>query len=225
MRSCSFALALAVANFPLFGQSLSLGVMGGVRVTHDFGEPNIAGTVISESRPYLAGPMALLSLPHGFGIEFDALYQRIGYTANLSACCNLSFVSRRERDNAWEFPLLGRYRIPARVFKPFVEVGWAPRMTHGSSVDNATLLTLPYPTYISSTTRMTTHWPTTQGVVAGGGVEIDAGRLRLAPQVRYTHWNQPTISGAIADGPSYASSQNDVDILLEISWRVVQSRR
>jgi hypothetical protein len=54
----------------------------------------------------------------------------------------------------------------------------------------------------------------------GGGVEIPFDSLRVAPELRYTHWNGPVISGTSADGPSYTTSQNQVDILLGFRWRV-----
>lgn len=102
-------------------------------MTNDFGGYS-SFEINSEPRPYLVGPMAFLSLPLGLGIEFDALYQRTGYRASLGSCC--ADLWERERENVWEFPLLAQYRLPIHHFKPFVEVGWAPRIgTSGSLFD------------------------------------------------------------------------------------------
>lgn len=211
-----FLFSLAAAAFPVSGQSLSIGALGGVRVTNDFG----GYLITSESRPYLVGPMVGFSLPLGFGIEFDALYQRTGYRADLGSCCASTF--ERERQNVWEFPLLVQYRIPNRVFKPFVEVGWAPRIGTSGSVFDIVVNSVVHTSY---SIRTNTTWPTTYGVVAGGGVEINFGRLRLTPEVRYTHWNQPAIVLMYPENPNYPSSQNEMNILMGISWRIRESRR
>ena len=55
--------------------------------------------------------------------------------------------------------------------------------------------------------------------VAGPMLEV-AGRLQLAPEICYTHWNRQAIQGSFPDGPSYGSTQNQLDILLGISYRI-----
>ena len=196
----------------LFAQSLSIGVKGGVRASDDFQD-----AATSESRRYVAGPSATVALPMGFAIEFDALYRRQGYsTAGGNVFYNSSI---READNVWEFPLLARYRIPLRGIRPFAEAGWAPRITYGAEDVSGCSLNSQM-TYTCSSGRSNTHWPLTHGVIAGGGLEFATGRAVFAPEVRFTHWNQQTIYGYFGDGPSYGSSQNQLDVFLGISWRV-----
>ena len=203
---------MMAANSVLFGQSLSIGVKGGVRATDDF---QYAAT--SESRPYVVGPSASIGLPLGFAIEFEALYRRQGYsTGNGTPLYNTSI---READNVWEFPVLVRYRIPFGRVRPFVEAGWAPRIAHGSEDVNGAYLNGQL-TYTYYTFRSRTSWPITSGEVVGGGVRFSAGRLQFAPEIRYTRWNQQAISGYFGDGPSYGSTQNQIDILLGISLRL-----
>lgn len=81
--------------------------------------------------------------------------------------------------------------------------------------------------YLSSPTahkcysgRSHTDWPLTHGVIAGGGIQITAGRLQFAPEVCYAYWNRQNISGGFPDGPSYGSTQNQLDVLLGISLRL-----
>jgi len=73
-------------------------------------------------------------------------------------------------------------------------------------------------TPFSSTVK--TNWSPSLGIVAGGGVQFGIGRLRLAPEVRYTYWNSTPINLSFGDGPSYASNQQQVDVLLGISWKI-----
>jgi hypothetical protein len=165
------------------------------------------------------GPAATLALPLGFAIEFGALYRRQGYSTGWETPLYTSSI--RESDNVWEFPLLARYRIPLRGIRPFAEAGWAPRITHGSQDESGSYLSQLDPaTYTYYSGRSHTDWPVTHGAVVGGGIQFAAGRLQFAPEVRYTHWNRQAISGHFPDGPDYGSTQNQLDILLGMSWRL-----
>jgi hypothetical protein len=209
-----FVFLITVDKLAMFGQPLSFGVKGGVRATDDF-----QYAVTSESRRYVVGPTVEVALPLNFAIEFEALYRRQGYSTGNSTPLYSSSV--READNTWEFPLLARYRIPLPSIRPFAEFGWAPRITHGYSDTSSSYLSQLNPTtytYVSGRTHVS--WPTTHGVVLGGGIQFATGRLQLAPEVRYTHWNQQAVYGYFPDGPSYGSSQNQLDILMGISWRI-----
>jgi hypothetical protein len=210
----SSLLALLVASTGIFSQTLSLGVKGGLRTTDDF-----QYAAISESRRYLVGPTVAVSLPFGFGVGFEALYSRQGYTLNSSTSLYSSYA--READNVWQFPLVGRYQLPIAHVSPFVETGWSPRIAHGFQDFRGSFLSNLNPaTYSVSSGRKHADWPTTHGLVVGGGVEIPFGKLRVAPELRYTRWNRPVISGTFADGPSYTTSQNQVDISVGFRWRV-----
>jgi len=59
------------------------------------------------------------------------------------------------------------------------------------------------------------------GVVAGGGLQISLGHLRIAPQLRYTRWATAPAGGVYYNlGSSYSSNQNQVDVLVGIGWKV-----
>ena len=215
LATVSVFLMMAVRGV-LFAQSLSIGVKGGVRASDDFQD-----AATSESRRYVVGPSATIALPMGFAIEFDALYRRQVYsTGGGDFVGNSGFsISIREADNVWEFPLLARYRIPLHAIRPFAEVGWAPRITHGAEdVSGCYVNSQLASTCYSS--RSHTHWPLMHGVIAGGGLEFATGRALFAPEVRYTHWNQQTVYGYFGDDPSYGSTQDQLDVFLGISWRV-----
>jgi hypothetical protein len=200
-----------------YGQSISLGVIGGARTIDD-----LSGSgAITQSRHYVVGPLVEIGLPLGFAFEADALYRREGYQSAFGNFAYSAFTV--ERSNSWEFPLLAKYRLPVRVLRPFAEVGYAPRLLHGSaSTDSITYFDstgfLPQP--IAGHFVVATHWPATQGIVVGGGAEFHFGRLKLAPAIRYTQWNKPAITGLYGDGPSWQSSQNQLDVLVGVSWKL-----
>jgi hypothetical protein len=205
---CSSCLLSAAGV--LFGQSTAIGVVGGLRTTDDF-----QYGVTSESRPYVIGPSIEITLPLGFAIAFEALYERQGYSTSIGNAFYSSAI--READNIWEFPLLARYRFPVRRLRPFAEVGWVPRIMQGYQ-DQSGCSYVAYLTCSSGRTHVS--WPTTHGVAVGGGFDFSAGMLHLVPEVRYIHWNQPAVYGYFGDGPTYGSTQNQVDILLGIRWRI-----
>jgi hypothetical protein len=185
-----------------FGQSIALGAIGGVRVTDDL----TGGGATSVSKRYVFGPELDIGLPFGLGIEVDALYRREAYHSYYSNT-NYNGTSD-EHANTWEFPMLLKYRIPFPLIKPFLEAGYAPRVMNGSIHYYANGLTIG------------TNYPTSQGIVAGGGVQFGIGRLRLSPAVRYTHWNNTPVTVVFSDGPTFQSSQNQADIVLGISWKL-----
>jgi hypothetical protein len=187
-----------------FGQSIAIGVIGGARVTDDL----TGSAATSVSKHYVVGPALDIGLPLGFGVEVDALYRREAFQSTFSN--PFYSASSEERANSWEFPLLLKYKLPVPLVKPFAEVGYAPRVIDGSITSHDFL--------VGSTSSE--HWPDSQGLVVGGGVQFGIGRLRLSPGVRYTHWNNTPITVVYNQGPSAESAQNQVDILVGIEWKI-----
>jgi hypothetical protein len=59
------------------------------------------------------------------------------------------------------------------------------------------------------------------GFVAGGGLQFNLGHLRLAPQIRYTRWATAPVGGVYYSfGSTYSSNQNQLEVLVGISWKV-----
>ena len=146
----------------------------------------------SVSTRYVIGPELDIGLPFGFGIEVDALYRRQGYQVIFNNGYGEQYAT------SWEFPFLLKKSFPFPTVKPFAEGGWAPRALEGTN-------------YTSSTTS--------QGFVVGGGVQFGIGRLRLAPTIRFTHWNDSPFLLVIPDRPSPQLTANQTDVLLGISWK------
>src|ERR1035437_6018056 len=119
----TFGLLTACA---CFGQSLSVGAIGGVRGTDDL----TGAGATSVSKRYVVGPALEIGLPLGFGVEVDALYRREGYQTGWG---NFAYsVVSGERANSWEFPMLLKYHLPFPKIKPFLEAGIAPRTIRGT---------------------------------------------------------------------------------------------
>ncbi|MBM3796056.1 MAG: porin family protein [Acidobacteria bacterium] len=158
------ALAVLAAAAPaLFAQNISVGFRGGIPFTDAFDQVQSSGvSSLFKNKPswWIFGATLEVRLPAGFGVTFDALYNRLGYETASSA--NLT---QRFSGGQWEFPAMLRYRIgPQPLIKPF--------MAAGGSFNKITGIRTPS----SSVT----------GAVFGGGVEIKVPFMRIAPEVRVT---------------------------------------
>ena len=195
---------------------MSIGVKAGGRLTDDISSP---GAATSESKRYIVGPMLEFGLPLGLSVEVDALYQRQGYQSSFSnfAVSSTDWV----RANAWEVPLLAKYKLPIPILKPYVEAGVAPRLMSGAS-DSSIYSSMDIPTGVVTfgQSHGSTNWPNSVGTVMGAGVQFGFGSLRLAPEVRYTRWNSTPINESGPYGYEFHSGQNQVDLLLGVSWKV-----
>ena len=172
-------------------QPFSAGIKGGVPLT-DFLSTAESGHVNYTSVPnrYIIGVAAEVRLPFGFGVEVDALYRHLNYASNSGSTGVTTVVSSSSTTgNAWEFPLLAKYRFGAKIVRPYVEGGVAWDTLQGLK---QTILTKVLPS--GSTTTSSTSSPselnknTTAGFVIGAGVDIHALVIHITPEVRYTRW-------------------------------------
>lgn len=196
------------------GQRLAVGIKAGVRLSDDLESPYAA----SESKRYTVGPTIELALPLGFAFEFDALYSRFGYRTYTGDILGSSYFNRI-RANAWEFPMLVKYRLRFPLVHPFVAAGYAPRRIsdgmqqyNGVMVDffgNRTLVSGSNPT----------HYDVSHGLVAGGGVELGRSHFRIAPEFRYTRWNNDPLHVFGSQGYFVSANQNEFQILLGVTLR------
>jgi hypothetical protein len=165
--------------------------------------------------------MVELRLPWNLAVEVDALYHRNGFLTGNSNFAGS--IVESERANSWEFPMLFKYKLAVPKVKPFVEVGLAPRTISGTISESGFAVDIMTDQRTPFSRVVRTNWNGSFGIVTGGGVQFGVGRLRLSPEVRYTHWTSAPIGGTFGDGPSYYGTQEQVDVLLGIGWRVRQS--
>jgi hypothetical protein len=178
-----------------FGQSLSLGLVGGGAVTNAFqpyAPPGIDVTrLYSESKDYLVGPMVEWRFSPHWSVEVDGLYRKLHLTeAFVEPDSHLNSVSPSPVIT-WEFPVLAKYRFNLPRFRPFAEAGPSFRTTGNL---NGTM-------------------PSHAGFTAGLGVELHAAGLTFAPVLRYTRWMSDTGSPFI----NAYSTPDQLEMLVGVS--------
>ena len=205
----SFVLLLAGAA--CHAQQVGIGVKGGVRLTGE-----VDGTTNDESKRYLVGAMIEVLLPHGFGIEADAVYGRFGYGDTVYL---LGYSTERARDNLWQVPIVAKYRL-RKPLHSYALVGYSFERA-GGRVDYSGVQTNPYVLGYAApfSGSYAIGNSTDHGVVAGGGIEIGAGHIHVAPEVRYIRWKDPLYAEYGSRGYCVAVAQNEVQILVGLSWR------
>jgi len=179
----------------------------------------VTGTLNPESKRYVVGPKLEVRLPLHLSFEFDALYQRIGFTGYEGSCCGSSLV--RERDNSWEFPMIVKYRLPGVGWlHPFAGIGYAPRVVYGKDAIAGSFQNVETGTYTYFSGKTNISYPVTQGLVVSGGVEWGARHVLISPELRYVHWNAPFLYEFGGDGSfRYTSPQDELFVLVGIAWR------
>lgn len=176
-------LSLVSATVAL-AQPIGAGVKGGWIPTDWTGIPSTRPAFDDRSGHYTVGPYVEVRLPFSLAVEVDALYRPYGYRSadGIAGIVTSSTVDAR----SWEFPVLGKYRIPLQVLsvKPFVLAGVTFRNVgtiHTVSTCAGNLCGSN-----EGTQSFTRDGFTKAGFVAGGGLEWKAGPLRLAAEGRYT---------------------------------------
>lgn len=110
-------LALVLLAGVLPAQNISVGFRGGVPFTDAFKTVERAANLsLVKNRPthWIFGPTLEIRLPAGFGVTFDALYNRLGFET----------AGQTQSGGLWEFPAMLRYRIgPQPIVKPFLAAG------------------------------------------------------------------------------------------------------
>lgn len=185
-------------------QEIRLGFKAGVPATAYFetgrsGSLHGSADYSAATRRYVAGPSAEWQITNRFGFELDALYHRMGYVAIVEFFDSASGAGSRSavdvKGNSWDFPLMAKYRL-GRAFA----AGGGTLRYAGPVRGRGTLITYNLAAGTSTETTVDTSDPSElrkrlyPGLTAGAGLELRAGRLRLLPEIRYTHWTA-NISG------------------------------
>ena len=112
-----------------------------------------------------------------------------------------------------------KHGLSLPLIHPYMELGYAARRTNGSI--HSTGETINLNTGARQTFSFDRPWPSlvSHGLVAGGGAEFSMGAFRIAPEVRYTRWNQDIINREGSQGFFVNSGVNQGQILVGFSWR------
>ena len=206
------------------GQSVELGVVGGVPITESYetgtGYARLCNSTGANSatRRYTIGPELRFSLPHGFGVAAGVLYKRLGYDDYFENACLATYT--RSIGSSWEFPLLAVYRLPGHLpGAPFVAGGPSFRATTDVSLTGYQISPVGYKPIDPATDPDALIARRSKiGVSTGLGGEVKAGRLRIRPELRYTRWAASTDALGLSD--VLQSNHNQVEVLLSFGIRV-----
>ena len=214
MRSLCLLLFGAIAAY---SQHFSAGIKAGVPFT-DFVNTVSSGQVNYHSVPnrYIIGVGAELNLPFGLGVELDALYRRLNYSSTaVSTGVTTITTATATTANAWEFPLLLKYRFPGAIVRPFIDGGVAWDNMKGLKQRVQTSISSGTPVIVSGSSPTELHKNTTTGFVIGAGLVVKALVIHLKPEIRYTRWG----AKHFLDPNSFLSSnQNQAEFLLGIQF-------
>jgi len=213
-----FWVILLVAAPLAVAQPFAFGIKGGVPLT-DFLNATSTGNLgyFTTTNRYIVGPEAELRLPLGFGVEFNALYRHLQFSSVTNTVDVL--INSSTTSSAWEFPLLAKYRFPAKVARPYVSAGvvWDTLSGLGQTITQTVI-----PSQITSTSHTTSPAElrnnTVSGFVAGVGLEIHLLVLHISPEIRYTRWGSQHFLFNPAPPGSIQSNQNQAEFLVGFTF-------
>ncbi|HFB98001.1 MAG TPA: PorT family protein [Bryobacterales bacterium] len=182
------------------GQRFEAGFAGGVPLTGPLTASPPAFEATAER--WTVGPAVKIRLAAGFSLRLEALYRRFGYRYFGDGGEPARAVFERTIGR-WEFPLLVCYRLGRGKLRPFVSAGVSlNRVTGAGGLAGG-------PAELRHRQAL--------GYVAGAGFEIPLGPLRLAPEIRYTHWGDRNFG--VKDAP-LRSNLDQVDALVALRFPV-----
>lgn len=198
MPSVKRIALLLVLGFAAAAQPISFGVRGGVPLTDAYTTlTETSGSqfvkTFSGSKEYVAGLMLEVRLPFSLSVEADALYHPLKITTQAGTGATVVSTSTATT-HSLEFPIVAKYRfLHLPVVKPYVEAGPSFRaLGLGGSYQSG------------------------KGITLGGGVELKLLKLRLEPELRYTHWGADSAS-ALAAG-NLPSAVNQAQFLVGLAF-------
>ena len=100
----------------------------------------------SKTKRLLVGPVFRLDLVGGFGLELDALWQRINFDTTSQSSSPPSFANYsfgQTTANRWQFPFLIQYSHALSKTRAFIEAGPAISHVAGSSATIHSISTAP----------------------------------------------------------------------------------
>ena len=209
-----WCVAALFAGSAMAAGPLSFGLRGGIPLTDFFDNINNGNFVLhSSTNRYIVGPTLELRLPAGFGFEADALYRRFNYNSSFNLVD--VFTNNRTTGNAWEFPLLVKYRLPTPLARPYIDAGVSFDTLSG--IKQTVVNTIAPNRQITSSTDNPSELKesTTKGFVIGFGVDVHAAVVHISPEFRYTRWGS---SHFALPGGSSLSNQNQAEFLLGITF-------
>jgi hypothetical protein len=157
----------------------------------------VSGATSTTTNRYLVGPTAELHLPFGLGVEIDAIYRHFDYQNIVGS--TTTAITHTNSAGDWEFPLLLKYRFPARIARPYVDAGIAWDRLSGLT---------------TSASNLAPAKNTTTGAVVGFGVDVHLLVIHVLPEFRYTRWTSDHFNIANV----LSSNQNQAEVMVGITF-------
>ncbi len=205
-----FPTALAFPAGPI-----SIGVKGGVPLNDAFNTVTTGRiSYLTNTKRYTIGPELDINLPLGLAVEVDALYRRLNFESTGNEVD--VFVRRATTANAWDIPLLLKWRFGKGGIKPYLAAGPTFR-----GVTNIKQITNFFSEPSGSRTQASTSNPAelanqfTTGFTVGGGLQFGGGGIHLSPEVRYTRWGWNTFRDPAS---AFRSNPDQVDVLVGLTF-------
>lgn len=194
MKIMRFFLLLSLCAVPASAQIFSFGVKAGVPLNDfiDAATSNNANGFLdyaTHTNRYIIGVGAEVRLPFHLGIELDAMYRHYNFqsTQQISGVTTTTTVTSTT-SNAFEFPLLVKYRFGKHFVHPFVDAGVAWDTLQGLKQDVTTTVGTITGNRTSTSSPSQLNHSNTRGFVAGGGLDIKVLVVHIQPEIRYTRW-------------------------------------
>jgi len=201
-RTCShtwaavISLLLLGASVPMVAQPrlLEVGVKLGTPLN------DLVDAEQDNTLPLALGGMASLNLPMGFAIEGNALYKRLGFRINTNSILGGQIAD--SRFNSWEFPVvLKAYPLGRNpLVQPFFSAGFSVRVTSGEVLG------------------LGRNRETSTGLVLAAGLRNGPGRIKVAPEIRYTRWADRSVALTGPGGPLARLNANQLEVLLGLTF-------
>jgi opacity protein-like surface antigen len=203
-------LLVGLVSCSLSAQIVSVGVKGGVPINDALDAVQGPGSVYAvTNHPYLVGGTVQLNLPARFSIEVDGLYRRLGYENQVpifvTGVPNPGAVTTRTTANSWEFPVLGKYAFLPGPIRPFVDAGANFRHIMGAEQTGG---------QVAGVAELAHDFTT--GFTFGGGVELKIAKIRISPELRYTHWGSESFRDPV--NSLLHTNLNQGDFMLGITF-------
>jgi hypothetical protein len=165
-RLGGFFLFVCLLTPGAVAQSWAVGVKGGWGLLDPVRD---SLTFRDATDPYLVGPYVEFGASW-LRLEVDALYTQFKYQQP-----RFPEVTR----HSWEFPIMGKVRIPFQGVKPFAVIG---------------------PTFRTLPDEFITNDSPKVGVTGGVGIDFKIGLVQVTPEMRYVRWTGTAgLGGAFAN--------------------------
>lgn len=148
-----------------------------------FGSANVC------AERYVIGPSMEVEIAGPLSLDFSALFTRMQLQGSARPASIYPSFSTQRTGTAWEFPVMGKYRLLRRRLAPFVGVG--PTFRRVGFAGQNTIIDISGPPspgqVVTSVSDVEdTRWEV--GLALGGGMEFRTRSVRFSPELRYSHW-------------------------------------